>query len=123
VAHEVFEMAVLEWLRAKSLLRPLVFGGGSMLRLCHDLPRYSLDMDFWFFRKVDFERFYRRLGDFVQEEYDVTDTQNKFYSILVEIRKGVGTPRLKIEIRKAVSPTGHQRRRSPFLRTLRDKCW
>ena len=43
-AHEAFEMATLQWLRAKSLLRPLALGGGTMLRLCHELPRYSLDM-------------------------------------------------------------------------------
>jgi hypothetical protein len=44
-AHEAFEMATLQWLRAKSLLLPLALGGGTMLRLCHELPRYSLDMD------------------------------------------------------------------------------
>ncbi len=113
-AHEAFEMAVLEWLRAKSLLRALVFGGGSMLRLCHDLPRYSVDVDFWFFREADFERFYRRLGDFIREEYDVTDMQNKFYSILVEIRRGAGAPRLKIEIRKALAPAGSTEEKIAF---------
>jgi hypothetical protein len=32
--------------------------------------------------------------------------QNKFYSILVEVRKARKMPRLKIEIRKAVAPLG-----------------
>jgi hypothetical protein len=30
--HEAFEMAILQWLRAKSLLRPLAFGGGTIRR-------------------------------------------------------------------------------------------
>jgi len=113
-AHEAFEMAVLQWLRAKSLLRPLAFGGGTMLRLCHELPRYSLDMDFWFFKQVDFERFYHRLEDSIRQEYDVTDMQNKFYSILVEVRKEPGMPRLKIEIRKTVAPPGSTEEKIAF---------
>ncbi len=105
-AHEAFEVSVLQWLKSKGLLRSLVFGGGTMLRLCHDLPRYSLDMDFWFLNLIDFDEFYSRLEDTVRQEYDVRDMQNKFYSILVEIRKMAGMPKLKIEIRKAVAPGG-----------------
>lgn len=103
-AHEAFEMSVLQWLKSNSFLRPLVFGGGTMLRLCHELPRYSLDMDFWFFKRIDFEGFYSKLEDSVRQEYDVSDMHDKFYSILVEIRKMSGMPKLKIEIRKELAP-------------------
>lgn len=113
-AHEAFEMAVLHWLRSKSLLQPLAFGGGTMLRLCHELPRYSLDMDFWFFKQVDYDAFYQRLKDSVGHEYDVTDVQNKFYTILVEIRKRAGTTRLKIEIRKTTAPPGSTEEKIAF---------
>ena len=105
-AHEAYEMSVLQWLKSKGFLRPLVFGGGTMLRLCHELPRYSLDMDFWFFKRIDFEEYYSRLEDATRQEYDVQDMQNKFYSILVEIRNMAGMPKLKIEIRKALAPGG-----------------
>lgn len=44
--HEVFEMEVLDRLKRANALAPLVFGGGSMLRLCHELNRYSVDLDF-----------------------------------------------------------------------------
>lgn len=113
-AHEAFEVAMLQWLRSQSLLRPLAFGGGTMLRLCHDLPRYSLDMDFWFSKQVDFDSFYHRLEDSVREEHDVTDAQNKFHSILVEIRKEPKMPRLKIEIRKTVAPPGSTEEKIAF---------
>jgi predicted nucleotidyltransferase component of viral defense system len=113
-AHEAFEMTLLEWLRSKRILQNLAFGGGTMLRLCHELPRYSLDMDFWFFKEVDFERFYHHLEDSVQQEYVVTDIQNKFYSILVEIRRRAGMPRLKIEIRKTLAPAGSTEEKIAF---------
>lgn len=112
--HEAFEMAMLQWLRAKGLMRPLVFGGGTMLRLCHELPRYSLDMDFLFFKQEDFNTYYHRLEDTIRQEHDVTDAQNKFYSILVEIRRKREMPRLKIEIRKILAPPGSTEEKIAF---------
>ena len=58
--HEAFEMEVLQWLRSRGLLSPLVFGGGTMLRLCHEMPRYSIDMDFWFYKEVEYKSFYHQ---------------------------------------------------------------
>jgi predicted nucleotidyltransferase component of viral defense system len=105
-AHEVFEMTVLQHLKTTGLLPSLAFGGGTMLRLCHELPRYSLDVDFWFYKDLDFNEFYSRLEAFARREYDVTDIQNEFHSMVVEIRRRVGMPRLKIEIRKVLAPPG-----------------
>jgi predicted nucleotidyltransferase component of viral defense system len=112
--HESFEMAVLQWLGSKRFLGSLVFGGGTMLRLCHELPRYSLVMDFWFFRETDFGQFYRRLSDTLSKEHDITDCQNKYHSILVEIRRAKGEPRLKIEIRKKLAPPGSSEEKIAF---------
>ena len=50
--HEIFEIEVLDRMKSARLLDPLVFGGGSMLRLCHELNRYSIDLDFWFTKKI-----------------------------------------------------------------------
>jgi predicted nucleotidyltransferase component of viral defense system len=112
--HEGFEMAVLQWLGSKRFLSSLVFGGGTMLRLCHELPRYSLGMDFWFFRETDFDRFYNRLHDAFLREHDITDSQNKFHSILVEVRRSKGEPKLKIEIRKKLAPPGSSEEKIAF---------
>ncbi|MCD6228087.1 MAG: nucleotidyl transferase AbiEii/AbiGii toxin family protein [Candidatus Omnitrophica bacterium] len=49
--HEIFEIEVLEKLNNARFLEPLVFGGGTMLRLCWGLPRYLVDLDFWFIKK------------------------------------------------------------------------
>jgi len=50
--HEIFEIDVLEKMNSIKVLEPLVFGGGSMLRLCHELNRYSADLDFWIIKNI-----------------------------------------------------------------------
>ena len=112
--HEGLEMALLQWLRSRRFLDALVFGGGTMLRLCHELPRYSLDMDFWFFRPIDFNGFFDRLSDAVTRDHEVTDSQNKYYSILIEIQKAKGEPKLKIEIRKKLASPGSSEEKIAF---------
>jgi hypothetical protein len=112
--HERYEMAMLQWLGSRRFLGSLAFGGGTMLRLCHELPRYSLDMDFWFFKKEDYDDFYGRLHESISRDHDVTDAQNKYYSILVEIRREKGIPRLKMELRKTVAPVGSTEEKIAF---------
>ncbi len=102
--HEAFEIALLQWMHNKRILQKLVFGGGTMLRLCHELPRYSVDLDFWFFRLVNFEHFYERILSELQSDYNITDFQNKRYSMLFEMSPGFRKRHLKIEIRKEIAP-------------------
>ncbi|MBI4243194.1 MAG: nucleotidyl transferase AbiEii/AbiGii toxin family protein, partial [Planctomycetes bacterium] len=47
IRQERFELEVLDRLNSKKILTNLVFGGGSMLRLCFGLNRFSVDLDFW----------------------------------------------------------------------------
>ena len=105
-SHERFEMEVLEKLAHAGYFRFLVFGGGTMLRLCHELPRYSVDLDFWFSRKMDYAVFYKKLKDFLSKDYELTDTCNKHYTLLYELRSTRSERRLKIEIRKEVIAKG-----------------
>ena len=100
--HEIFEIEVLEKLKNGRLLDPLVFGGGSMLRLCHELKRYSVDLDFWRIKDFPTEMLFNKFQDLLKREYDVTDAQNKHFSLLFEIRSAHFPKRLKIEIRKEI---------------------
>ena len=45
--HERFEIEVLDALRRARALDGVVFGGGTMLRLCHQAERYSVDLGFF----------------------------------------------------------------------------
>jgi predicted nucleotidyltransferase component of viral defense system len=112
--HESFEMAFLNLLASHRLTGFLVFGGGTMLRLCHELPRYSLDLDFWFYKETDFSGFFSRLRDVASAGYEITDAQEKFHSLLVEMRRAKGTTKLKIEVRKKVAATGNSEQKIAF---------
>lgn len=98
--HELFEIEVLEKLKNSKLLEPLVFGGGTMLRLCYELNRYSIDLDLWFIKKVNPNAFFKKLKDRLEDNYEITDAQIKFFTLLFEIRSTNYPKRLKIEIRK-----------------------
>ena len=98
--HETFEMEVLEHLKNKRLLEYLVFGGGSMLRLCHELPRYSVDLDFWRIKEIEPDNLFAMFHQFLEDKYEITDEQMKHFSLLFELRSTNFPKRLKIEIRK-----------------------
>jgi len=98
--HEKFEIEVLHFLKRKKLLEKLVFGGGTMLRLCHDLNRYSMDIDLYFKKMMDHDYFYEKIIQEIKALYEITDNKNKFNTILVELRHKNYPRRLKIEINK-----------------------
>jgi hypothetical protein len=98
--HEIFEMEVLDKMNSSKLLDPLVFGGGSMLRLCHELNRYSVDLDFWFVKKISQHDFLIMGREVFEKDYEITDSEMKHYTILFELRTAQYPKRLKIEIRR-----------------------
>lgn len=106
--HEIFEIEVLENLKNNNFLEPLVFGGGTMLRLCYELNRYSIDLDFWFVKKVNSKAYFNRLKKYLDELYEVTDACIKFYTLLFEIRSKNSPKRLKIEVRKKLKTCDYQ---------------
>lgn len=106
--HEVFEIEVLDRMNSTKMLDPLVFGGGSMLRLCHELNRYSVDLDFWFVKKVSQKDFFDKGLKTFEKYYEITDAQIKHYTILFELRSAQYPKRLKIEIRRELKDWDYQ---------------
>jgi predicted nucleotidyltransferase component of viral defense system len=100
IKQEQFELEVLDKLNSKKLLDKFAFGGGTMLRLCHGLDRYSIDLDFWIIREVNRNKLLKGLKRYLSEFYDVVDSADKFYTLLLEIRSHAYPRSLKIEIRK-----------------------
>lgn len=100
--HEVFEMEILNQLNSGRILEKMVFGGGTMLRLCHELNRYSADLDFWLIVPVEAELLLNNIIALLNKEYEITDNKIKHYSILVEVRSHKYPKRLKLEIRKEI---------------------
>jgi hypothetical protein len=106
--HEVFEMEVLNRMNSSRLLDPLVFGGGSMLRLCHELNRYSVDLDFWFIRETPQKGFFQRLIQTLSQDYEITDSQIRRFTLLLEVRAEKYPKRLKLEIRREKKDCDYQ---------------
>ena len=98
--HEIFEIEVLEKMNSSKMLEPLVFGGGTMLRLCHELDRYSVDLDFWFTKRVSQNAYFERIRKAFEKDYEITDSQIKHHTLLFELRSALYQKRLKIEIRR-----------------------
>ena len=100
IQHEQFELEVLDRLNSGRFLANLIFGGGTMLRLCHGLDRYSVDLDFWVTKNIDWAKFYRKMGKYLLQFYKITDSANKHFTILFELKSTQYPRALKIEIRK-----------------------
>jgi len=106
--HELFEIEVLDKMRSFKLLDPIVFGGGTMLRLCHQLNRYSADLDFWFVKSLDEEVYFSKFRQRFENDYEITDAQIKHFTLLFELRTGSYPKKLKIEIRRGVQQLDFQ---------------
>jgi predicted nucleotidyltransferase component of viral defense system len=101
IKQEQFEIEVLDRLRSGKFLDALIFTGGTMLRLCYGLNRFSVDLDFWFYKKdVDVKEYFKRLKEFLEHHYMIKDAYNKFYTLVYEIKSKNYPRSLKIEIRK-----------------------
>ena len=102
IEQERFEMEALERLNSGRFLRSLIFGGGTMLRLCHGLDRFSVDLDFWLLAGQEAKTLFSDLQSYLSKHYALKDAADKFYTIVFELRSPVFPRSLKIEIRKEV---------------------
>ncbi len=100
IQHEQFELEVLGRLNSGRFLTNLIFGGGTMLRLCHGLDRYSVDLDFWVAKDFDWAKYYRKMEKYLLQFYTLADSANKHFTILFELKSPQFPRALKIEIRK-----------------------
>ena len=114
IEHEALQMAMLQWLGSKRFLASLAFGGEAMLRLCHELPRYSLGLEFSFFKEESYDGFYDRLYTSLLEDHNISNAQNDNNSIVVEVEGEKGMPKLKIEITKTTVPPGSTEEKIAF---------
>ena len=98
--QEKFELEVLDRLNSARLLKGLIFGGGTMLRLCYGLDRFSVDLDFWAGKSFNDTKFFDECKNVLSRAYTLTDSANKFYTLLFELKSKDYPRALKIEIRK-----------------------
>ena len=97
---EILEIETLELLNSIRVLEFLYFGGGTMLRLCHNLNRYSTDLGFWLDISADSKQIYKSIRNVLSDNYKLTDSMNKRNTLLFEFKSSSVNRSLKIEIRK-----------------------
>jgi len=100
IAQEKFELEVLDLFNSYKVTNDLVFGGGTMLRLCWGLNRFSVDLDFWLLNDVEPGNLFKRISGLFQDRYRIVDAADKFYTLLFEIKSEIYPRSLKVEIRK-----------------------
>jgi predicted nucleotidyltransferase component of viral defense system len=99
ILQEQFEIEVLDRLNSGRFLRFLYFGGGTMLRLCHGLDRYSVDLDFWIADPRQAATLFNRLEQYLARFYMLKDAAAKHFSLVFELKTAAYPRSLKIEIR------------------------
>jgi len=99
IQQEIFELEVLDRLNSGRVLPRLVFGGGTMLRLCHGLERFSVDLDFWL-KSAPPPDLFARIQSCLSGFYALSDAADKFHTWLFELKSASYPRSLKIEIRK-----------------------
>jgi len=82
IKQEQFEIEVLDRLKSGRFLDNLIFTGGTMLRLCYGLNRFSVDLDFWLYKKIDTGKYFNQLKELLSKYYSIRDAENKFYLTL-----------------------------------------
>jgi predicted nucleotidyltransferase component of viral defense system len=109
IKQEQFELEVLDRLKSGRFLERLVFGGGTMLRLCFGLDRYSVDLDFWLLPADDYAAWFVDLQQFLTRFYTIRDAADKFNTLIVELKSPDYPRSLKLEMRKGVKIAGTER--------------
>lgn len=99
IEQERFELEALDRLNSARLLKHFVFGGGTMLRLCHGLNRFSVDLDFWIVQEADTDKLFGEVRDCLAKHYAVKDAADKFHTMVYQIRSSLYPRSLKIEVR------------------------
>jgi predicted nucleotidyltransferase component of viral defense system len=101
IMQERFELEVLDRLNSGKFLTHIIFGGGTMLRLCHNLNRFSVDLDFWVIKDLE-PGFFENMKAYLAKHYDIKDRAKKICPILFELRSPAYPRSLKLEIRREV---------------------
>ena len=114
IKQEQFGLEVLDRLQSGRFLDRLVFGGGTMLRLCFGLDRYSVDLDFWLLNKnrendFDHTAWFSALRQFLARFYEIRDAADKFHTFVIELKSPDYPRSLKLEMRKGVKMTKTER--------------
>jgi predicted nucleotidyltransferase component of viral defense system len=109
--HKFFLVQLLKEIYADPALAcSLGFKGGTALMLFHDLPRFSVDLDFNLTDAIDEEVVYIRLRTIIKEHGSIRDEASKHYGLLLVLDYESGGRNLKIEVSNRSYPDEYELR-------------
>jgi len=80
----------------------LGFKGGSALMFFHDLPRFSVDLDFNLLDIKKEDKVYDKLREIMTKYGTISDEARKFHGPLLVLDYGAGERKLKVEVSNRV---------------------
>lgn len=109
--HKFFLVQLLKQIYADpALANSLGFKGGTALMLFHDLPRFSVDLDFNLTDAKDEEMVYGKLREIIKGHGTIRDEASKYYGLLLVLDDEPGGRNLKIEVSSRSYPDDYELR-------------
>ena len=76
----------------------LVFKGGTAMMLFHNLPRFSVDLDFNLLKIEEEEKVFEKIRTILLKYGKIDDEAKKFFGLIFVLDYGSGERKLKIEV-------------------------
>ncbi|MDA3926109.1 MAG: nucleotidyl transferase AbiEii/AbiGii toxin family protein [Kiritimatiellae bacterium] len=109
--HKFFLLQVLKEIYADpELASSLGFKGGTALMMFHNLPRFSVDLDFNLTGEFDEPEVYSKIRSILKEFGNIRDEACKHYGILLVMNYEKDNRNLKVEISNRVYPDEYELR-------------
>ena len=99
--HKFFMLQILRDIYSDlELANNLVFKGGTAMMFFHNLPRFSVDLDFDLIRadKEKETEIYQKLREILLKYGKIEDEAQKFFGIILVLNYGKGERNLKIDV-------------------------
>jgi predicted nucleotidyltransferase component of viral defense system len=110
-AHKFFLLQVLKEIYGDpELATSLGFKGGTALMLFHNLPRFSVDLDFNLIEEVDRQGVHNKIRKILSRHGDIRDEALKHFGLLLVLNYEKGNRNLKVEISNRVYPDEYELR-------------
>lgn len=109
--HKFFLLQVLKDIYADTeLASSLAFKGGTALMLFHDLPRFSVDLDFNLMSECDAEGVYSKLKNILLSYGSIRDEARKRYGMILVLEYERDKRNLKVEVSNRIYPDQYELR-------------
>jgi len=97
--HKYFMLQILRDIYSDlELANALGFKGGTALMFFHNLPRFSVDLDFNLILTEKEKEIYQKLRDILLKYGKIDDEAQKFFGPILVLDYGKGERKLKVEI-------------------------